>query len=136
MSGERNGDMGGATRDGTTAGGTGRETGKPPVAALGSLALALVLAVVAWFGFGRAAEKGVQRLERLDAMRAYCQPFYARARDRNDTIRVDRAPLPDTIDAGSKDAFDRCGDFRGPSVPNALPNPRELNGEEMPRGLR
>jgi hypothetical protein len=69
-------------------------------------------------------------------MRAFCLPFYAQALDRNDTIRVDRAPLPDTIDAGSKDAFDRCGDFRGPSVPNELPNARELNGQEMPRGLR
>lgn len=119
-----------------TTGGAGSDTGKPPGGALASLVFALVLAVAAWFGFGRAAEKGVERLARLDAMRAYCQPFYAQARDRNDTIRVDRAPLPDTIDAGSKDAFDRCGDFRGPSVPNALPNPRELNGEEMPRGLR
>jgi hypothetical protein len=118
------------------SGSTGGVTGKPPAGAIWSLVLALSLAVGAWFGFGQAAEKGVERLERLDTMREYCMPFYARARDRNDTMRVDRAPLPDTIDAGSKDAFDRCGDFRGPSVPNALPNPREMSGEEMPRGLR
>lgn len=105
-------------------------------AALMSTALALAVAVGAWFWFGRAADQGVERLARLDRMREYCLPFYAQARDRNDTMRVDRAPLPDTIDAGSKDAFDRCGDFRPPSVPNQLPNARELNGEEMPRGLR
>ena len=112
------------------------ESGRPPAAALGSVALAVVVGLGAWYWFGRAADAGVQRLERLDTMKAYCMPFYAQALDRNDTIRVDRAPLPDTIDAGSKDAFDRCGDFRGPSVPNELPNARELNGQEMPRGLR
>jgi hypothetical protein len=112
------------------------ENGRPPAAALGSVALAVVVGLGAWYWFGRAADAGVKRLERLDSMKAYCMPFYARALDRNDTIRVDRAPLPDTIDAGSKDAFDRCGDFRGPSVPNELPNARELNGQEMPRGLR
>jgi hypothetical protein len=107
-----------------------------PGAALASTAVALIVGVGAWYLFGKAADSGVQRLERLDVMRAYCMPFYAQARSMNDTIRVDRAPLPDTIDAGSKDAFDRCGDFRGPSVPNQLPNAREMNGEEMPRGLR
>lgn len=117
-------------------GGAGRADGGKAGAALGSAALALAVAVGAWFWFGRAADQGVERLARLDRMRAYCAPFYAQARDRNDTMRVDRAPLPDTIDAGSKDAFDRCGDFRPPSVPNQLPNARELNGEEMPRGLR
>jgi hypothetical protein len=110
--------------------------GKPPLAALGSLALALVVGAAAWYWFGRAADAGLRRLERLDTMRAYCQAFYVQARDKNDTIRVDRAPVPDTVDAGSKDAFDRCGDYRGPSMPNELPNARELNGEEMPRGLR
>ncbi|MCA2983182.1 hypothetical protein [Gemmatimonas sp.] len=111
-------------------------TSGPPPAAIGSLLLAVGVGVGAWYWFGRAADAGVRRLERLDAMRAYCERFYAQARDRNDTMRVDRAAVPDTVDAGSKDAFDRCGDFRGPSVPNALPNPREMNGQEMPRGLR
>ncbi|MFY7922530.1 MAG: hypothetical protein ACOVSI_08955 [Gemmatimonas sp.] len=115
---------------------TASSTGTPPLAALGSLALALVVGGLSWYWFGRAADLGVERLERLDAMRAYCAGFYAQALDRNDTMRVDRAPIPDTIDAGSKDAFDRCGDFRSPGVPNALPNARELNGQEMPRGLR
>jgi hypothetical protein len=120
----------------TGTGGANDPKAGPPIAALGSVVFAVVVGVGAWYWFGRAADAGVRRLERLDAMRAFCQPFYAQARDRNDTIRVDRAPLPDTIDAGSKDAFDRCGDFRPPNMPNALPNARELNGEEMPRGLR
>lgn len=115
---------------------TEHSAGKPPIAALGSLAFAAAVGALCWYWFGRAADIGVKRLERLDAMRAYCGAFYAQALDRNDTMRVDRAPITDTIDAGSKDAFDRCGDFRGPSVPNELPNARELNGQEMPRGLR
>ncbi|GAB1342867.1 hypothetical protein [Gemmatimonas sp.] len=122
--------------DGSSKSGNAESENRGPGAALVSAAAALLVGVGAWYWFGRAADSGVQRLERLDTMRAYCMPFYAQARSMNDTIRVDRAPLPDTIDAGSKDAFDRCGDFRGPSVPNQLPNAREMSGEEMPRGLR
>ena len=110
--------------------------GGPPAAAIGSVLFAAVIGVAAWYWFGKAADTGVERLARLDTMRVLCEGFYAQARDRMDTMRVDRAPLPDTIDAGSKDAFDRCGDLRGPSMPNELPNARELNGQEMPRGLR
>ena len=110
--------------------------GGPPAAAIGSVLFAAVIGVAAWYWFGKAADKGVERLARLDTMRVLCEGFYAQARDRMDTMRVDRAPLPDTVDAGSKDAFDRCGDLRAQSVPNELPNARELNGQEMPRGLR
>lgn len=112
--------------------------GKPPVAALAALALALGVGVASWFWFGRAADVGVARLARLDKVRVYCEGFYAQARDRMDTMRIDRVALPDTIDPGSKDAFDRCGDLRAltPEVPTSLPNPREMSGEEMPRGLR
>jgi hypothetical protein len=51
-------------------------------------------------------------------------------------MRVDRFALPDTIDKGSEQAIDRCGDLRGESVPNSLPNAREMSGDPMPRGLR
>lgn len=127
---------GDSRNDESSTSGSSTSGNNGPGAALASTAAALIVGVGAWYWFGKAADSGVQRLERLDTMRAYCLPFYAQARSMNDTIRVDRAPLPDTIDAGSKDAFDRCGDFRGPSVPNQLPNAREMNGEEMPRGLR
>ncbi len=118
------------------AGNESESRGGPPLAAIGSVVFAAVIGVAAWYWFGKAADKGVERLSRLDTMRELCEGYYAQARDRLDTMRVDRAPLPDTIDDGSKDAFDRCGDLRGQSVPNDLPNARELNGQEMPRGLR
>lgn len=115
-----------------------KRAGGPPAGALLSVAFAAVVGAGAWYWFGRAADAGVQRLARLDAVRTYCDRFYGQALDRTDTMRVDRAPLPDTIDPGSKDAFDRCGDLRAltPEVPRTLPNPRELDGKEMPRGLR
>jgi hypothetical protein len=108
----------------------------PRAAALVSLAFAAAVGIGSWFLFGRAADSGVERLARLDRMRELCAGYYATARDRMDSMRVDRVAIPDTIDPGSKDAYDRCGDFRGPSVPNELPNPREMSGQEMPRGLR
>jgi membrane protein DedA with SNARE-associated domain len=45
----------------------------PPPAAIGSLLLAVVVGAGAWYWFGRAADAGVRRLERLDTMRAYCE---------------------------------------------------------------
>lgn len=115
---------------------TAPERSSPPLAALGSLVMAVVLAVIGWRMLGRAADVGVDRLARIDAMRALCVEAYATARSASDTMRVDRYALPDTIDPMSKDRIAQCGALRGESVPNQLPNPREMNGEEMPRGLR
>lgn len=114
-----------------TTGGAGA-----PKGALLSVAFALVVAVVAWRLLGTATDKGLDRLARIDRLRDLCTGFYAQARNRSDTMRVDRAPLPDTVDAGSKDAFDRCGDLRRNDVPTTLPNPREMSGTPMPSGLR
>ncbi|MBL0939070.1 MAG: hypothetical protein IBJ03_09250 [Gemmatimonadaceae bacterium] len=107
----------------------------PRAAALATVGLAAAVGIGAWFWFGRATEVGVERLERIDKMRSLCTGYYAQARDRSDSMRVDRLPLPDTIDPSSSDAMDRCGDMRGPEQPTSLPNPREL-GEQIPRGLR
>ena len=111
-------------------------TPNPRAAAIGSVVFAAVIGIGAWIWFGRAADSGVERLARIDTMRALCAGYYAQARDRLDTMRIDRVALPDTIDPESKDAIDRCGDLRDPSLPTTLPNPREMSGEEMPRGLR
>lgn len=109
---------------------------KPPVAAMASLVLAVTLGVVSWQFLGRAADSGVERLARLDRVRMWCETLYAAADDRTDTMRIDRVALPDTIDPESTKKIARCGALRGESVPNSLPNPREMSGEEMPRGLR
>lgn len=109
---------------------------KPPVMALMSLLVAVVLGVVSWQFLGQAADSGVARLARLDRLRGWCETLYAGAQDRTDTMRVDRVALPDTVDPESTNRIARCGALRGESVPNSLPNPREMNGEEMPRGLR
>lgn len=104
--------------------------------AIGSLVLALALAVWGWQFLNRAADSGLERLARIDAVRALCTAKWATAPAQVDSMRVDRMALPDTIDKGSAQAIDRCGDLRGESVPNSLPNAREMSGEPMPRGLR
>jgi len=114
----------------------GTTSGRPPMAALLTLVMALVIGFVAWRMFGAAADVGVERLERIDAERAWCEGFYAQARNRNDTMRVDRTALRDTIDPRSSDAIDRCGDLRSEEPGSPPPNPREMSGQEMPRGLR
>jgi hypothetical protein len=111
------------------------EAESPRLAALITLAATMIVGVAAWIWFGRAADAGVERLARIDMVRTLCQGYYAQATNANDSMRVDRLPLPDTIDAGSKDAIDRCGDLRGPELEKAPPNPREM-GKEIPRGLR
>lgn len=104
--------------------------------AIGSLVVALGLSVWAWQFLNRATDSGLERLSRIDAMRALCTTEWAKARAQVDSMRVDRFALPDTIDEGSQQAIDRCGDLRGESVPNSLPNAREMSGDPMPRGLR
>ncbi len=109
---------------------------KPPLAAVLSVAGALTAGVVGYILLGRAADVGVERMARIERMRALCTERYGFARSRLDTMRVDRSALPDTIDPRSKDRMDRCGVFRTELVPSTLPNPREMSGQEMPRGLR
>ena len=104
--------------------------------AIGSLVVALGLSVWAWQFLNRATDSGLERLSRIDAMRALCTAEWGKARTQVDSMRVDRFALPDTIDKGSQQAIDRCGDLRGESVPNSLPNAREMSGDPMPRGLR
>lgn len=108
---------------------------KPPVAAILATVGAMVVAVVAYVLLNRAADTGLERLARIDTVRGMCDGYYAQARSRADTMRIDRLALPDTIDPNSKDAIDRCGDLRAQSSMNTIPNPREM-GEEIPRGLR
>ena len=104
--------------------------------AIGGLVLALGISAWAWQFLNHAADSGLDRLSRIDAMRALCTARWADARTQEDSMRVDRTALADTIDAGSEQAIDRCGDLRGESVPNSLPNAREMSGDPMPRGLR
>lgn len=85
---------------------------RPPVAAVIALVGALAAGGIAWWAFDRAADVGVARLARIDALRATCVERYAAARNDVDTMRVDRSALPDTVDPNSKDRIDRCGVFR------------------------
>lgn len=109
---------------------------KPPVGAILSAVGAVLIAGGAWFFFQRATDLGLERLARIERVQAVCKERYSYARNRLDTMRVDRSALPDTIDARSKDRIDRCGVFRAEGVKAELPNAREMTGEEMPRGLR
>jgi hypothetical protein len=106
--------------------------------ALVVLAVTIVLGAVVWALLGRAAKAGIARLERLDRMHAHCDSAWAAARTREDTMRVNRLPLPDTIDANSRSPLAQCGDLgdqRARRDERPAP-PRELSGEPMPRGLR
>ena len=109
---------------------------KPPVGAVLSVVGAVALAIGTWFFLRRATDVGLDRLARIERMQQLCVERYAYARNRLDTMRVDRSPLPDTIDARSKDRMNRCGVFRAEGVKAELPNPREMSGDPMPRGLR
>ncbi len=107
-----------------------------PGAARFSLVLAVVLGIVAWRFLGRITDAGLERLARIDDVRTWCDVRYKDALTQDDTLRVDRLALPDTIDATSSDAIDRCGDLRPRGESERQPDARELTGEEMPRGLR
>ncbi len=100
------------------------------------LVIALGLGAAGWVFLGRAADTGVERLARIDKMRALCTEAWQQARTESDSARVDKMALPDTIDPQSERRIARCGLLRGESIPNTLPNPREMSGEPMPRGLR
>lgn len=113
-----------------------RTPGQTRALALAGMILTIGLSVWSWQFLNRATTSGVERLARIDRVRALCTEAWGTARTDVDSMRVDRMMLPDTIDAGSEQAIDRCGDLRGESVPNSLPNAREMSGDPMPRGLR
>ena len=83
--------------------------------ALVVLLVTIVLGAGAWFLLGRAADSGIDRLARIDRVRAYCDSLKATVANQNDSIRVSRAPVRDTVDAQSDKAIRTCGDL-GSSV--------------------
>lgn len=102
--------------------------------ALVGLAVAIVIGVFAWFWLSRAAQRGLDRLANIEAMRAQCEVAWRAATTRSETLRVDATPLPDTIDPRSAAALSRCGNLR--QEESESQNPREMNGKPLPRGLR
>lgn len=105
--------------------------------ALVGLAVAIVISGAAWYGLSIATQRGVDRLAAIDRARGQCTGSWAVARSRAETLLVDAIALKDTIDPRSDQALSQCGDLRdkGPVQPER-PNPREMNGQPMPRGLR
>ena len=108
----------------------------PRRTALIGLGVAGLLAIGTWFGLSRAAESGIDRLARIDALRGRCNSLWSAARTKSDTLRIDAMALPDTIDPRSNAALKRCGSLRAQNSARATPNPREMSGEPMPRGMR
>ncbi len=103
--------------------------------ALTGLVLAMALGIGTWIFLTRAADAGLARLARIDAVRAGCEPLWAQARTLEDTLRADNTALPDTIDPRSSASLKRCADLRAVTT-QQLPNAREMSGQPMPRGLR
>ena len=91
---------------------SGSHPSGPPRAAILSLLVAISAAAAAWYFLDVAADRGVERLARIDRLRALCVERYALARNRSDTLRVDRWALPDTVDPGSRQRIAQCGAFR------------------------
>ena len=110
------------------------EDGNVRLKALIGLAVTILIGVGAWFWLSRATQRGLDRLATIDAMRARCEVAWRAATTQNETLRVDAMPLPDTIDPRSEAAMSRCGNLR--QAERANPNPREMNGQPLPRGLR
>ena len=104
--------------------------------ALVGSALAVAIAIVGWMGLSTATQRGLDRLAAIDRARTQCEQSWKAARTPAETLMVDRIALADTIDRRSAEALDRCGDLRDRSTPVARPNPREMNGEPMLKGLR
>lgn len=105
------------------------------IKALIGLAIALVIGVAGWVGLSTATQRGLERLAAIDRARSACEKSWATATTRAETLRVDGFALADTIDPRSGQAIDRCADLREQEV-TTQPNPREMNGAPMPRGLR
>ena len=101
--------------------------------ALVGLGVAVLLGIAGWFWLSRATQAGVDRLAAIERARAECVRAWSAATTHEETLTVDRVALVDTIDARSDRAMRRCGDLR---TTTAQPNPREMSGQPMPRGLR
>ena len=101
--------------------------------ALVGLGVAMLLSIAGWFWLSRAAQAGLERIGAIERARAECERLWSAATTRADSLSVDRIALKDTIDARSEGAMSRCGDMRSTTT---QPNPREMNGAPMPRGLR
>jgi hypothetical protein len=108
--------------------------------AVATVVVAVVLAVLSWRWLGTASDAGIARLARIEVQRARCDSLWARSTSSADTLLADRVALRDTIDPRASTPLSRCGDLRGvvrgAPAPGTLPNPREMSGEPMPRGLR
>lgn len=105
--------------------------------ALIALVVTLVLAIGTWYGLSVATDSGLARLEAIDRGVAQCEALWSAARTRDDSARVDHTRLHDVIDAQSATALTECADLRAPDGTSRPPvNPREMNGELMPPGLR
>lgn len=105
--------------------------------ALVALVVTLVLAMSTWYWLAVATESGLARLEAIDRGVAQCEALWSAARSREDSARVDHTRLHDVIDAQSATALTECADLRAPDGTTRPPvNPREMNGELMPPGLR
>ena len=104
--------------------------------ALAGSALAVAIAIAGWMGLSTATQRGLDRLAAIDRARSQCELSWKVARTPAETLMVDRFALADTIDRRSAEALDRCGDLRDRSTSVTRPNPREMNGEPMPKGLR
>lgn len=104
--------------------------------ALVGSAVAVTIAIAGWMGLSTATQRGLDRLAAIDRARAQCERSWIAARTPTETLMVDRIALADTIDKRSAEALDRCGDLRDRSTRVSRPNPREMNGAPMPRGLR
>lgn len=106
------------------------------IKALVALAVALLAGIAAWVGLSTATERGLDRLAAIDRARAQCERSWVAARTRAETLLVDAIALADTIDPRSADALATCGDLRDKGDAATPPNPREMSGKPMPRGLR
>jgi hypothetical protein len=82
--------------------------------ALVALAITLLIGAGAWWFFGRATDAGLERMARIERAHAQCDSLRARARNREDSVRVSMTALADTIDPRSKDAIGKCGDLPTP----------------------
>lgn len=82
--------------------------------ALVAFVISVVLAVFAWTILSNATDTALSRLDRIDAVRAYCDSLYAEARNEGDSLRIMDMPLRDTIDARSDEAMKTCGSLKGP----------------------
>jgi len=101
--------------------------------ALIGLGVAVLISIAGWFWLSRAAQAGLERIAAIERVRTECERAWSAARTNEETLTVDRFALKDTIDARSDAALRRCGDLR---TTKTLPNPREMSGQPMPRGLR